>query len=637
MKRLLAVLLILSLLLGCAVAESAAQPETTHQIEMKSFPLYLAKVDLQVDFPLYFVDGAEDLPFVELNDWKDMLLRLKRAETGESDNGYQLTVQVDETGNTVSFTRESAGNTMAFDFSQGTISFRDYVGFNLEAGAAYMDFSAFPDTDNNGQPFLISRTGLRHLYGDYTVLNLKEYGIPMIAQDGKYLVPLQTLSAFNLSNGGLGMYFNGQVLLVNKIQAMVNPRTGLLQTVLQSGSLPNELVAQIRAFEGTDAEKEAFILEELSKLSDPWPAYVEQYRQQVEESVYAWYNSAPKAMRSQALTDYAYNELCLELNCFYGLKDAHNIKDFRTFMQQSDIGLNLADPDPEKADKAVLDLTQVWFDDGHSGFVSSSWMSENDPEYDYGYSLLGQIGLISAITSARAGHPEAALPYYEVGDTAYVTFDSFAFTPGEVKGVADYYALAESDALPNDTLGIIMQAHKQITRENSPIKNVVLDLSANGGGAVPTAYFTLAWFLGEASFAVHNTFTGAEATSKIKADVNLDRQFDENDTLAGRGLHLFCLTSPKSFSCGNQVPWAFKADGSVILIGKVSGGGSCMVGFNTTAWGTSYQYSSPNQLSFVKNGAYYDLDRGADPDFVIMDYENFYDREALTEFIHSLF
>jgi len=41
MKRLLAVLLILSLLLGCAVAESAAQPETTHQIEMKSFPLYL--------------------------------------------------------------------------------------------------------------------------------------------------------------------------------------------------------------------------------------------------------------------------------------------------------------------------------------------------------------------------------------------------------------------------------------------------------------------------------------------------------------------------------------------------------------------------------------------------------------------
>ena len=58
MKRLLAVLLILSLLLGCAVAESAAQPETTHQIEMKSFPFYLAKVDLQVDFPLYFVDGS---------------------------------------------------------------------------------------------------------------------------------------------------------------------------------------------------------------------------------------------------------------------------------------------------------------------------------------------------------------------------------------------------------------------------------------------------------------------------------------------------------------------------------------------------------------------------------------------------
>ena len=28
-----------------------------------------------------------------------------------------------------------------------------------------------------------------------------------------------------------------------------------------------------------------------------------------------------------------------------------------------------------------------------------------------------------------------------------------------------------------DTIGIIHEAHKQITRENSPIKNVVLDLS----------------------------------------------------------------------------------------------------------------------------------------------------------------
>jgi hypothetical protein len=73
------------------------------------------------------------------------------------------------------------------------------------------------------------------------------------------------------------------------------------------------------------------------------------------------------------------------------------------------------------------------------------------------------------------------------------------------------------------------------------------------------------------------------------------------------------------------------------LLGKTSGGGSCVVGFNTTAWGTSYQYSSPKRLAFVKNGAYYDVDQGVEPDHVIDSYDHFYDREALTEFIHGLY
>jgi len=76
MKRLLALLITLTMLLGCAVAEPAAEttaePATTHQIEMKTFPFYvISKTEIWwEDFPLYFVDGVEDLPFVELNDWR---------------------------------------------------------------------------------------------------------------------------------------------------------------------------------------------------------------------------------------------------------------------------------------------------------------------------------------------------------------------------------------------------------------------------------------------------------------------------------------------------------------------------------------------------------------------------------------
>ena len=64
---------------------------------------------------------------------------------------------------------------------------------------------------------------------------------------------------------------------------------------------------------------------------------------------------------------------------------------------RSDLGINLADPDPEKADKAILDMTQVWFDDGHSAFISSSYLTENDPQAEFRYSMQG----ISAVKNTR--------------------------------------------------------------------------------------------------------------------------------------------------------------------------------------------------------------------------------------------
>ena len=57
----------------------------------------------------------------------------------------------------------------------------------------------------------------------------------------------------------------------------------------------------------------------------------------------------------------------------------------------------------------------------------------------------------------------------------------------------------------------------------------------------------------------------------------------------------------------------------------------------TTAWGTSYVTSGPIRLSFLKNGSYYDADRGVEPDYVISSYEHYYDREALVEYINSLY
>ena len=643
MKKWISILLILSILAsyGCgAFAENTEESAAADQIEMKTFPVYVytSKDIWKENFPLYFADGAEDVPYADLRDWAGLLSYVYDGVRDKSYRGFQVKCEVQEDENKVILTREN-GFTMEADFAEGKISYLDYMGFLQRTNGSYMDIDMFTEEDNNGQPILLQRVEGRNLYGDYTVLDLKSYGIRMAAQDGKYLVPLQTLAAFAFGPIAVGVYFNGEGVFVNKISSMNHPTKAFNEKLNASPLLTPELLQKLQEFQGTAEERRAMIFEELRKTPEG-AALVDEYEREMDSSILVKYLAAPKALRSEALIDYGYRELCLELDSFYGLKDSHNIKNFDLYFRQTGqppLIEDLLDPDAAKADSAIARMTQYWMDDGHSTFLYSSYMSESAPEYMFGVSNLsrGQRGQIAA--DAKAKYPEASLPYYEVGDTAYISFDSFAATDGDVSGYADYYALSESGELPDDTVGIIAKAHRQITRENSPIKNVVLDLSNNGGGDAATALYTVAWFLGEAQISLTNTFTGAQTTSFFKADVNLDHQFDENDTLANRGLHFFCLISPSSFSCGNLVPWAFKADGGVTLLGRVSGGGSCAVQFMTTAWGTSYRISGMKKMSFLKNGAYYDVDQGVEPDYIINDYEHFYDRESLTEFIHGLY
>ena len=144
----------------------------------------------------------------------------------------------------------------------------------------------------------------------------------------------------------------------------------------------------------------------------------------------------------------------------------------------------------------------------------------------------------------------------------------------------------------------------------------------------------MSWFLEEAPFSSINPITGAKRTALYRADVNLDRVFDENDALSGK--NLYCIISPASFSCANLVPCVFKSSGRVTLLGDTTGGGSCVVLAMSSAWGTMFQISGPTQVSFVKNGSYYDTDRGVDPDVFLTKIENYCDREKLTEIINSL-
>ena len=184
------------------------------------------------------------------------------------------------------------------------------------------------------------------------------------------------------------------------------------------------------------------------------------------------------------------------------------------------------------------------------------------------------------------------MPYEETGNTAYITFDNFVFND------LDYYTEKAEEHL-NDTVALMLYAYQQITRENSPIENVVLDLSNNGGGQADAAAFVLGAFLGDASICMMNPASGAlEYVKTIKVDLNLDRQFDEKDSL--KDCNLFCIESPVSFSCANLVSCALKNSDRVTLLGRPSSGGACVVFRQTTADGCVYQISGFKKLAHMK-------------------------------------
>ena len=178
------------------------------------------------------------------------------------------------------------------------------------------------------------------------------------------------------------------------------------------------------------------------------------------------------------------------------------------------------------------------------------------------------------------------------------------------------------------------------------IDNVVLDLSRNGGGLCDDEVFISSWFLGQADNHIKNTITGSSSTVSFISDVDFDGKYndlyqyaayertndaskinDSNDTVCN--LKRYCITSLKSFSCGNLMPVHIAEKDTVTIIGKKSGGGTCAVVSIEMPSGTRFSTSSPWQFSRLVNGAPVDIDDGTLPDdgLATSDFDKIYDRE----------
>ena len=590
MKRIIALVLSVALSLAfcsCTFAEEDMKAGRT--IEKSSLPLYQeasGTVPLVEAFPVYYADGVNDLPFADIENVIGIVNYLISQMNPEAP---KYTANYDGEGGTAVISLEDNDSFLWLDFNEQTATYTDFDTFMNPGEGILIDVLASSGfNEESGEPELFRRdpNATTQHNGSPLTIRMGDYNIPMILQDGLFLLPLHT--AFTLllnapSNGGFVTCTSAKGIFIGSVSMFGDQRHG--------------------------------IISELGEL----------------------YYADTAGERSEALAGYGFGEFCMEMDSFYGLKDAHGISSFAQMIVNGGLTEEFIGKDPVAADRALAKVLHYYLDDGHSGYICNSPWSGTEPDgnpmnLQGGFCSNADQAAMIGLEVARETYKDYMKPYIEVGNTAYICQDEFNVG----REPAEYYnrEITEEE-LAEDTIALIIYAHRQITRENSPIENVVIDLSCNGGGDADAAVFMLCWFLGKAPFSVESTVTGARCTALYRADINLDREFDEKDQLTGK--NLYCLVSPVSFSCGNLVPCIYKASGMVTLLGDTTGGGSCVVMPMSSAWGSLFQASGTMRFSFVKNGSFYDSDRGVDPDIFLTKYDTFCNREKLTEIINGLY
>ena len=353
--------------------------------------------------------------------------------------------------------------------------------------------------------------------------------------------------------------------------------------------------------------------------------------------------------RSEAMAVYTYNELAFIVENLYGLAEYKIPEESSFYSIVEGMGLDsyLLSTSTEDYEFGVAEFVARWLSDGHASYeYPSPYAANNISDYqsigwDYSGGRNDRVQKLyddmSELSNARSSAGRDT--YFETyGDTAIIRFDSFNKLSGDTtyyyENIADYSC---DDFHDDDTPLLFYCAFYQIQEMGDSIKNVVVDITNNGGGAVDSLPWLEAFFTDDPSLTIKQGRTGEVITTHYDVDLNRNGVFgDEGDTFQGK-YNFYLLTSNFSFSCGNAFPTLAKSKGFMTIIGETSGGGECSVEMFATACGTIIRNSSNNHIGYYDydNNRFVGNDGGIAPDHTYPR-ESFYNLDDLVDFIHGL-
>lgn len=565
---------------------------------------YISSFRKDVEFTVF--NGNENVLYLEFD---DVIELMADAFDCIGDDGYCLQGCYSEIdGHEVYLLeRESTNGSYAiFDFVDNTVSISNIDKMNARSfqicgGDTISETGIATDEDGNEYVRYLQRVGVEDWFirdGMGIQINLNDYNIIMYYADEKGYIPVSTFFDIFGTRTGITFSYGGKYAVITN-----GPYNRL----------------------NTDDDN---------------------------KSLYDYVYEAEAGERPQDIAEYTYYELCLNLDINYGLKTEHGIEFFDDFFMSVGLDDRLKSTDPYEAYEALTELAYGYLGDIHTTIEGNSGYAGEDYELPYtdekgnlvikNHSVSEEMSIkqMRLFYNARrktdiTDEYGAIVKFYEeVGDTAYITFDEFTMSS------YDYYNPSAKNYIDiiyqYSTIGLVIYANKMITRENSPVKNVVIDLSNNFGGAVDAAVYMLSWIMGTAEVNYTNSDLGSMYTCKYRADVNLDGKITDEDHLDLTKYNVFCLVNNNSFSCGNFLPCMLDASLTATILGQPTGGGACTVTRGALADGTLLYFSSQKKFCTIKNGVFYSVDKGIAPDFYIYNPDNFYDREWLTSYIDSL-
>ena len=169
------------------------------------------------------------------------------------------------------------------------------------------------------------------------------------------------------------------------------------------------------------------------------------------------------------------------------------------------------------------------------------------------------------------------------GDTCVIYFDGFK---EDLSRSASFYTkVPTKQDMQTSTFGLFYYAFEKI-KENGKVKNVVIDLSDNGGGSAAALVASLGFLSpdGEVKITYQDLLSKNYCTEWYHVDTNLDGLFDDNDGYGGE-YSFYVMTTGSAYSCGNAFPYFSQKEGWAKIIGEQPGGGDCVVAYYVDAYG----------------------------------------------------